>query len=371
MGRTVTTPLQNLLDLESCNTQTTVDLQFTDNAYDINVATDDFTVDATPDRDYVSDLRHADDLKQSVFSPPDRVNISIQNVDKDFGAWVQDEVFAKSTAIVGRYYTDPRGTLPAVWVELFRGEARPTGMDEAAVNIEVLHDLAAAGYCVADWSLTENCQFKFKQTDTCGYAGVLTTCNKRRKSPAGCSGRANEFAFGGMEFPEPQVPSVPTSGDPDPDPPHTCPRIDQYVPMMGTHGEIVARTVQTVREGEWLFNPLTDDFHRIKRAFVVKNQPIWSVSSSMGVTGYSSPTHPLIPFRMHPTGVAVSKTKEGDSLLLWQLNDRKMLNHAISRVFDTGELGDVMFIEMEDGHVYAYGDDEELFIVCHNAKPAE
>lgn len=370
MARTVSANLQNLLNLENCNTQTTVDLAFTDNAYDRNVATDDFVVDASPDRTYISDLRHADDLKQSVFSPPDRVNISIQNVDKNFGGWVQDEVFAQSVAIVGRYYTDPRGVLPAVWVELFRGEARPTGMDEGGVSIEVLHDLAAAGYCVAEWSLAENCQFKFKQADTCGYSGVLTTCNKKRKSPAGCFGRDNEHHFGGMEFPDAQAASAPaTGGDPDPGGYPTCPRVDQYVLIKSADGVPEAKMAMHLTDQDLLWHPIKGTFHRIRSLMTIRDQKIWRIFAENGSESYSSHTHRVLADRSDALGSRVDSFRQYGAVLT--CTAVQMMDSRVASVHATGERDDVVKIEMEDGHIYAAGDDGVTFIVCHNAKPIE
>lgn len=332
-----------------------------------NIATDDFTVDATPDRIYVSDLRRADELKQSVFSPPDRVNAEVQNVDKVFGAHVQDEVFANSEAIVGRYFRDPAGVLPPVWVELFRGEARPTALDEKLAKLEILHDLAAAGYCVGDWSLAENCQFQFKQTDTCGYAGGETICNKKRKSLAGCLGRTNEARFGGMEFPDVQVPTVPTGGDPEPPEPPYCPRVDQYVLVRDEDGKPESRGVSFITDRDMLFHPIKGTFHRVRSATIIREQKIWRMFAENGAESFSSHTHRVLSGLGDGIGSRVDLFNRGDDVLTYtgELNDSR-----VATVHDTGEIDDVVKIEMEDGHIYCAGDDGVTFIVCHNAKPA-
>ncbi len=373
MGRIVSTDLQNLLDLESCETQTTVDLASNvDNAYDALISTSSFTVAASPDRDYTDDLRQTDDLKQSIYSPPDRVNISIQNVDTIIGQGFEDEAWVKGEGIVGRYYTDPAGVLPAVWVELFRGEARATGLDEAEAKMEILHDLAAAGYCVGDWSLAENCQFKFKDTNTCGYSGGITTCNKRWKSTAGCQGRSNEFHFGGMEFPDVQAPFVPTSGDPGggeifP----TCPRDDQWIPVRGHFDMIAVRLAAGITTADETWCPVCQDFHEVESVQIVKDQPIWDIATKNFARGFSSYSHPIIRDKDDQHGTKCCAVECGDPVLTSQIIRNE--DSLISRSEATGELGNVVLLTLKGGcKIYCYGNSRVgPFVVCHNAKPIE
>lgn len=378
MGRPVSTDLQNLLDLDDANTQTTLDLYLA-NSSEIHVATEAFTIDSI---DYTDDLRKADEIKESIFSPTDRVNVTIQNVDKVFGPTITAEDLVKAEAIVGRYYRDPKGVLPAVWVELFRGEARPTDLDELEAKIEILHDLTAAGYCVANWALAENCQLVYKGPD-CRSTSTEPSCNKRRKSPMGCAGKTDigddethEFGFGGMEFPDVQVPSVPVgggSGDPGGSTGgggdgwiHNCPRVDQWIPASGPHAEIETKLAGSITRRDWLWNPLLRRFSKVRSAVIIRNVPIWQVESAMGVSGFSSVSHPVFPHREHE-GLPVADIPGGSPLLLWRRNS-DLVNNAVHRSRDTGTRGDVVRIELEDGHVYAYGDSEDIFIVCHNSK---
>lgn len=208
MGRTITSNLQSLLDLASCRTDTTLDLILADTS-ELHFATRTFTAGGN---DYIGDLRAGGEIKQTISSSPDRLQVAIQNVDKVFGGIVAAEDLVNAEAIVGRYYRDPANVLAAEWVELFRGRAIPLTIDELGVALEIINDLAAAGYCVGDWTLAENCVLVFKHAGTCGYAGSETLCNKRRKSPDGCFGRNNEHRFGGMEFPEVQAAEVGSGG---------------------------------------------------------------------------------------------------------------------------------------------------------------
>lgn len=367
MGRTVSADLQNLLDLENCETQTTLDLYLADTS-EIHVATDAFTANGET---YTADLRTAGQLKQNAFSSIDRCQVAVQNIDKIIGGTVTDEDLKGAVGVLGRYYQDKNNVLPSVWVELFRGEGKPLKLNEREALIEILHDLVAAGYCVADDTLAENCQFVFKHAGTCGYSGGETTCNKKRKSKAGCEGRGNEHRFGGMEFPDPQVPSTPSGGadDPPPDgpPDPNCPRPDQFIPVLGADGGIAIVRAGEINESFSTWNPITGTFDKVKLAQIVSGHRIWHVVSAAGVSGYSSGTHPLIPYREHTTGIAVTDTFDGDPLLIWRREGPELMNHAIKSVRPTDEIGDVVRIELESGGIYAYGDNTEVFIVCHNS----
>lgn len=218
MGRTVNSNLNALLALGSCNTQTTVDL-IPVTGSPIYAATDAFT---TGGKTYAANLIRSDQLQQSYGAATNRIRVEIDNVEKLFGVDVADEEFVRAQAILGRFYRNEQTVVSAPntgeWRELFRGEAVPIEINESVAVLEILHDLTAAGFCVANWSLAENCQSPFKATGLCGYTtGGLTTCNKRRRSPNGCQARDNELRFMGMEFPDAQVPSPPVVVDPPDD----------------------------------------------------------------------------------------------------------------------------------------------------------
>ena len=368
MGRPVSADLQALLDLPNANTQTTLALYLADTT-EMFFSTDEFTLSG---KVYAANLRQSDELKQSIFSATDRISVTIQNIDKLFGGTVTDEDLVKGEGVLGRYYRDPAGVLTPVSVELFRGEIRPTNLDESEAKLEILHDLAACGYCVGEDTLAENCQWVYKHAGTCGSTSILATCNKKRRSKAGCWGRDNEEHFGGMEFPDVQKPAAPVGGgDPGGGGHNNCPRIDQRIPVANNTGAIGTKSAGTIEQGDRIYNPKTERFHKVRSAEIVKDQAIWCVASSAGVQGFSSMTHPVLPYREHETGVRVTDIAEGNPLLLWSRTSLDVFNHAASASFDTGETGDVVRIELEDGHVYAYGDSDDTFIVCHNAKPIE
>lgn len=372
MARTVTSGLQALLDKHSCNTQSTLSLYLAD-ASEYHFATEE--IETSKDV-FTADLRQQEALQQSISSPTNRATVRIQNVDKLFGTVVTDEDLLNAEGVIGRFYRDENDlkqiAIDGEWVELFKGSVIPLEVNEAEVVLEVVHDLTAAGFCVGAHTLAENCQWVFKQPDTCGYSGVETTCNKKRKSKHGCIGRQNEHRFGGMEFPEPVVSAPPTGGGgggggggfP------SCPRLDQYVLARGEdeHSRLVRR-VADIRAGQWLFDPVTNGWNKIVSAEIVREEPIWEMIAANGATGYSSASHRVLWFREHENGEPARRFISGDRVLTWV--DQRLSDSIISTVRPTGEKADVMKIELAPGHIYCSGSSPSAFIVAHNSKEPE
>lgn len=364
MGRVVSPDLQALIDRPSCITQTTLSL-YPVSGEPMHFATQRFV---NAGESYTPSLRRTNEILQSILSTPSRVGVEIQNVDKAFGLTMTSEILAKSVAVVGRLYKDAD---QEKWVELFRGELIPIELTEANAKIEVLHDLVAAGFCVANWTLAENCQFVYKHAGTCGSVSNRLTCNKKRKSIHGCLGDDNEHHFGGMEYPDIQPPSPPTGGGgggggDDPGFP-TCPRLDQWIRVRGRGYRPVAKQVSELTDRDEIYHPIWKTFHEIDALTIVRSQPIWELAAENRAHGFSSFSHPVLWYREHANGSPVSRFMAGDPVLTWSngLDDSKAVASA-----DTGETGDVMKIELVDGHIYCYSNTPDgPFIVCHNSKP--
>lgn len=378
MGRTVGTNLGNRLADPSCATRSTLDLHLT-NATQYHFSTEAFT--ATNSIAYTADLRRIGELQQSISQSVDRVQCTIQNVDKVLGEEVTAEALIKATAIIGRQYgRNETHSSQRAWTELFRGEVRPISVDENEVVIEVVNDLVAAGFCVSNWSLAENCQFVYKHTGTCGFSGAAATCNKRRKSPDGCAGKivtgttTNEYRFGGMEFPDVQASTAPSGGDVDPpiDDWPTCPRIDQLV-LVRTHWKPtpVAKRVYLLNDEDELFNPLTGQFSRIRSIETFRNQPVFRLATDNAACGYSSSSHPIIRHHSDTEGISVGEIGRGDGVLTWS-EANGFVETTVEYADDFMQFGSVAQIELAEGHIYAYSNSAAgPFIVCHNSKEPE
>ena len=366
MPRTISSGLSTLLNRRSCNTQTTLDI-YPKTGSNFYFATDKVTIGG---HEYAPHLIRTDVIRQSILAPTDRVRVQIQNIDKSIGGVVMAETLVRAEAVVGRLYRNEENLAEAEWVELFRGEIVPVEVNETVAVLEVVSDLVAAGFCVGNWTLADACQFVFKDPATCGYTGVKTTCNKRRKSPDGCSGRDNEHRFGGMEYPVIEISTAPSGGSSGGGGWGTCPRKDQLVPVMGDGGGIELKPAGSLDVAtDWIYNPIDKTFHRLRSAEIYYDVPIVRVETTNGVCGYSSPSHPIFPHAEHELGVRVDCVNRGDDVLLFSPQRFELYQRFIASVQTVG-FGDVVRIEMETGHIYGYCDAAGAdLIVCHNAKP--
>lgn len=373
MGREISSNLARLLAIRDCYTQSTLSL-IPVTGQPIHLSTKEISFDGIK---YRSGLIRIDEIRQSIGVSTDMLTGETEQVTKVFGLRVAAEELVKAVGIVGRYYRHPTNTDLETWVELFRGEFIARAMTEEGTSFEIVHDLVAAGFCVCNWTLAENCQFVFKHAETCGYAGDLAACNKKRKSMGGCFGRDNEEHFGGMEFPDIQVPEPPITGggggiggggNEGGFPPSTCPVKTNYVLVRGRGYQAVPKLVSALTMEDELFHPVWKTFHEIDALRVVPNQPVWRIAAENGAAGESSFSHPVLWYREHSNGTPVERFLSGDPVLTTKA--RELIDTTVSKSEDTGRTADVVAISMVDGHIYCYSERPEgPFIVCHN-KPS-
>jgi hypothetical protein len=355
----------------------TVDITFPDASY-FKFATSPLVIPVKGT--YTNDLESVNEIRRSLESVTDKVGFSMQNKDTVLGQHVANNLakWQKAFAVVGRYYRDADGLGLSEWIEMFRGVVQQPKSDDLHLTLDVLADTLAPGEIVCNRTLAAPCPFVFKDAKTCAYSGGLTTCDHNLKSSNGCDGRTNSQHFGGMEHrfqPDASIPGTGgntgggTGGGIPP-----CPRLDQYVRVLGESGLAVAKQVRFFTVEDRLWNPKTRRFHKTRLAKVVRNEPIWEMVAANGATSYSSHSHRRLWYFEHGNGEPVCKFIVGDPVLT-VIGDELLDSKAIiSR--DTGEIGDVMFIEMDpEGHgddvgrIYCTGDSPDKMFTDHNNKP--
>lgn len=346
----------------------TLDLTFPD-ATEFKFATAPLVL---PKGTYTNDLESVKEIRQTLESPADRVGVAVQNKDRVLGLHVAAnwQKWRKAESVIGRYYRDADGLGLSEWKEMFRGVVQQPNANDFQVTFDVIADTLSPGQIVTNRTLGSACPFLFKHLKTCGYTGGLTTCNHLLKSPAGCDGRNNAHHYGGMEhryMPAVVIPG--TGGNPiEPFPPGGCPRLDQYVRVRGNDNQPIPKMVCFFTEEDELWHPITRTFHKTKSTEIVRGVPIWELVTQFGAVGYSSGSHPIIQDVNDNKGLALHKFTGGENIL--GVSDQLIETRAlIAR--DTGEIGDVMRIEMEDGKIYCYGDSPDKLIAAHNTKPIE
>lgn len=364
MPRQISTQLSSLLAKPVIWTQTTLDLLPPDDS-PIYLSTSQFTVS---DKNYLPHLQAADEIKQTIGSGTNLVNVRIQNVDKQFGEMAAADELSNIPAVIGRVFQEVSGGT-ILWEPLFTGVANVVEFDESSVRIEVVSDLTAAGYVVSAWSLSDHCQFVFKQADTCGYSGSETSCNLRRLSLGGCLGRANEHRFGGMEFPDPQMPDPPTGGQDLPGgggiglP--SCPREDQWVLVKEGDG-ISTRRAGALRRGDLLLDPRTDRANRVEEVSSHECE-IWVAETYRRSLIFASGSHPLIRDLTDKKGTAISTLERGSHVMVFSAGG--LWIEPLRHVRNTGKIGRVVKLTLSPGHIYAAGHDAGAMILAHNSKP--
>lgn len=202
MPRPANTFLDDFLAADSGETQTLAIVKYK-NGTTKYFATEKIEVDAN---EFVDNLVVADDIEQSIDGGTDRVSITIQNVDKQIGLDVKAGLVHFAQVSLGKYYRNNSGDYE--WREQFFGEAIPQNYNQREAKIEILDDWVAAGYCVANWTLSDVCQLIFKSVE-CGYEGEETYCNHKLKGD--CTKFARTFRNVSETFPIVKNPTNPTA----------------------------------------------------------------------------------------------------------------------------------------------------------------
>lgn len=368
--RTVSSNLTQLNAKSGIETQTAVNIRLADGSV-LRLATAAFSFGGNS---YSADLIAAGEIGQSLTAATNRVKIDIQNVDKILGKRAAAGDFIGATCEIFRLFRDPAGTLATELQELFRGRVIPGEINQTTLSLEALHDLEATGFVVAEWSLAGNCQFRFKQADTCGYIGPLTDCNKIRASDGGCRGRNNEHHFGGTEFPDIQIPAAPTSSPTLPDPTEPpvrggCPREDEYILMYASVG--LPRTVfaSDLELGDLIWNPVTGQPDKIVELERIRNVPTWELKTQNGAASIVSDTHRTIMAEAEFPARKITDLKIGEQVVT--IDRGRRVDSAIVHVAPTGHKHTVIRIELESGHLYAAGSTFGKYIAAHNSKQLE
>lgn len=362
MARSIVANLQTILNAPTRDIDWTVEITFpTISALKFATSSLDIAKGV-----YSNDLEEVSEIRQTLETPTDRVNVAIQNKDAVLGLHVANNLteWSKAEAIIGRNYT---GSGLQVWIEMFRGAVQQPNVKDLQVEFEILADTIAPGQIVCSRTLALPCPFLFKDAATCGYSGSETSCNHNLKSKTGCDGLGNSHRFGGAEHRYNPDASAPGTGGNTPidGGPTGCPQLDQFVLVKNEEGKPVAKQVGLLRETDWLFNPIARTFHQIRSLEIIKNAPIFETVARSGARSISSCTHRILTSRADDKGQPVTRFWFGDSILTW---DGNLTDSKISSARQIAGLADVLKIEMRDGHIYATGASPENLIVSHNSK---
>lgn len=152
--------------------------------------------------EYQPRLRQTGPVAMSLTRSADRVDVVIENIDRLAGnqfVTTQDQLYG-SFAEFGRLWRDLRNPANVYQVTLLTGQIVAARASETEVQLTLMSDIYSSGAIAGQILYSRSCPWTFKDAATCAYVGPLATCNKLLTDPDGCSGRANEFHFGGFPY---------------------------------------------------------------------------------------------------------------------------------------------------------------------------
>lgn len=373
MSRQISSTLNQILNASKYEIDWTLDLYFPDNSV-LRYATSPIVANSI---NYTNnDIEVVGEILQTLERPVNSVNIAIQNKDNVLGSHVRNNplLWRKANAVLGRFYRDGDGLNLSAWIEMFRGVVQKPQTNDFQVVFDLIPDTTAPGQIVCNRTLSLTCGYVFKDPKTCRYAGAETVCNHLLKSSGGCDGHNNALNFGGMEHRYLPIDSVPGTAGNDGNIGTGgglgCPRLDQFILVKGKKGKgtrgKVAKRVGELSVDDLIYNPISDSFHRIKSLEVMRDVPIWITSSSQFAITKTSFSHRQIETVKDSRGRTISEFVKGNRAL--NFIDGFLRQAQILASFESKESGDVLKIEMADGHIYCCGDKPEKMSVAHNSK---
>jgi hypothetical protein len=150
-------------------------------------------------------LKQGSEIKSSLTRASDRSMVELFNADTEIGR----AFLALGSAItgaetkVGRYWKDLDSGMEFHDI-LLTGPLTSPPITEDALNLSSVSEPYANISVGATRRVALTCQWTFRQTTTCGYAGSLLTCNFLLNHADGCLGRhgspLNRAKIGAMAF---------------------------------------------------------------------------------------------------------------------------------------------------------------------------
>lgn len=158
---------------------------------------------------YLNKIREISELRQSIDGAIDRITITCENLSSDLGFDLasNSRLLDFAFAVYGRQYVSVRNEsliedIPTV----FCGIIANVEANEQRIEFELIVDFDSMGMILASRTLSPRCPFSYKNGIECTSASSETDCPKTRE---GCKARGKEWEFGGTEFFEEPIPTVP------------------------------------------------------------------------------------------------------------------------------------------------------------------
>ena len=191
MPRNLQNGLQELLNRPDAQIETHSTLQLSIDRPNLQTAfywaTADLTINGVA---YSGQLRGVDDIVTSITRSADGAPLQLQNVDTLLGINLLNlgDALYGAEIKAGRYWRD-LDTKSEFHKVLLTGGIAEFEEEENFVTLEGVSDPYTLISVGPKREVRRLCTYRFRQADTCGYAGSLLTCNLMFADTDGCSGR--------------------------------------------------------------------------------------------------------------------------------------------------------------------------------------
>lgn len=152
-----------------------------------------------------------------------------------------------------------------------------------------------------------------------------------------------------------------------------CPQVDQYVWTLGMEAIRASKLVDTEIP---IYNPLTRNFNKVKRARILRNQPLVQLGTAKEIKNVVSTTHQIIRNTADLTGISLLRYGTQKDILsfdegkLGKVRHWNIYSDILTEMIDVG-FGDVVELELETEWIYVSGSTKKEGIVAHNRKDPE
>lgn len=339
-------------------------------------------------QEYENKLRSLGQIKFSLSSSPDSAEVKIENVSRELGFVLTNQVtvFDGATITIKRAFKIADGSWEPY--TLFVGQITDTKVDQESIIFTVTSDMSKRGTNVADRAITQRCIWRFNVNGSgigphCGWQtsqpGNPLSCDLTLEGENGCRSHGNTQRFGG-------VPAFTIVGENNGYDPNNgggwgwgggggwCVHPLQFILCESAVGRYYVRAMD-ITQGETIVS--LDKFGHFVQTKVVNARKgvttqLYTLTTKEGFSIQNSPSHPIITSFEDENGTPCHKLKVGDSVLVTELHAKKAWLDYIESIEVVDKSCNVILLELEEPyHIFGAGTEKDKFILSHNAKPIQ
>jgi hypothetical protein len=157
------------------------------------------------------------------------------------------------------------------------------------------------------------------------------------------------------------------SPDGEPVPPNRCPEVNQFVYIRDENGLLVPARAGDVTVGQFLYNPISDEFEEVINAEIVASE-LWEVITTEQCKFVGSPTTPLIQTLADVHGLALKDCHIGTKCLA--MIDRQLKPTEVRTIVKRKATGFINHLSTDGpDKIYLAGTRADKVLFIHNKPP--